>query len=93
MIEKFRNFLDQASEYTSFLTNVSKAFSSLPHDLIIEKLRNYGFDMSSLRVTQSHLTDGNKRVKVGNSYGVWRLLKYVVPQDSIVCPILFNIFL
>ena len=93
MIEKFRNFLDQASEYTALLTNVSKAFNSLPHDLMIENLRNYGFDMSSLRVTQNHLADANKRVKVGNSYGVWRLLKYVVPQDSFVCPILFNIFL
>ena len=44
-IEKFRKSLDQGGEYKALLTNLSKAFSCVPLDLIIAKLHAYGFDM------------------------------------------------
>ena len=93
MIEKFKKSLDQGGEYPALLTDLSKAFDCLPHDLIITKFHAYGFDNASLRLMHSYLTDRYQRVKINNSYSLWSLIKHGVPQGSILDPILFKIFL
>ena len=93
MIDKFKKSLNQGGEYAALLTDLSKAFDCLPHDLIIAKLHAYGFDKASLRLMHSYLTDRYQRVKINNSYSLWSLIKHGVPQGSILGPILFNIFL
>ena len=50
MIEKWRESLDQGGAYGALLTDLSKAFDCLPHELIIAKLYAYGVDMSSLKL-------------------------------------------
>ena len=62
MIEKNLKSLDQGGGYAALLTDLSKAFDCLPHDLIIAKLHAYGFDKASLRLMRSYLTDSYQRV-------------------------------
>ena len=50
MIEKWRESLDQGGAYGALLTDLSKAFDCLPHELIIAKLHAYGVDIPSLRL-------------------------------------------
>ena len=93
MIEKFKKSLDQGGGYATLLTDLSKAFDCLPHDLTIAKLHAYGFDKASLRLMHSSLTDRYQKVKINNSYSLWSLIKHGVPQGSILVPILFKVFL
>ena len=93
MIGKFRKCLDRGGEYAALLTDLSKAFDCLPHDLLIAKLEAYGFDRSSLKLIYSYLTNRQQRVKINNTYSEYSIIKYGVPQGSILGPILFNIFL
>ena len=53
----------------------------------------YGFDKASLRLKHSCLTGRYQRVKINNSYSLWRLIKHGMPQGSILVPIIFNRFL
>ena len=53
IIDKFRKSLNQRGEYVALLTDLSKAFDCLPHDLIIAKLHACGFGMPSLRLMHS----------------------------------------
>ena len=93
MIEKWRQCLDQGGVCSALLTDLSKAFDSLPHSLLIAKIHAYGFDMPSLRLIHSYLTNRTQRVKINNSYSQWSTILYGVPQGSILGPLLFNIFL
>ena len=93
MIEKIKKSPDQGGEYGPLLTDISKAFDCLPHNLIIAKLHTYGFDKASLRLMQSYLRNRYQRVKINNSYSLWSLIKHGVPNDAILDPILFNVFL
>ena len=48
LLEKWRSKLDRKSIIGTILCDLSKAFDTLPHDLIIAKLEAYGFSKNSL---------------------------------------------
>ena len=73
--------------------DLSKAFDSLPHSLLISKLRAYGLDNSSCAFLQTYLTGRFQRVKVGDEVSCWELNRRGVPQGSVLGPLCFNVFL
>ena len=77
----------------ALLTDLSKAFDCINHDLLIAKLDAYGFSHSSLTFIQSYLHGRSQRTKVNNSYSSWNSPNTGVPQGSILGPILLNIYL
>ena len=93
MIEKWRKCLDNQGKTGVLLTDLSKAFDCLNHELLIAKLSAYGFDYMSLRLIYSYLSDRFQRVKINASYSSWWCIIFGVPQGSILGPLLFNIYL
>ena len=68
MIEKWRESLDQGGAYGALLTDLSKAFDCLPHELIIAKLYAYGVDMPSLKLINSYIYLKKQRIKINDAY-------------------------
>ena len=94
MIEKWKKCLDGKGGFAgAILMDLSKAFDTINHELLIAKLEAYGFGDSALETMLSYLSDRWQRTKVNTSFSTWKELLCGVPQGSVLGPILFNIYL
>ena len=92
MIEKARKILDKGGTFGALLTDLSKTFDCMTHDLIA-KLHALNFDMNALSLIFDYLTGRKQRVKINSSFNSYLDLSQSVPQGSILGPLLFNLFL
>ena len=73
--------------------DVSKAFDSLSHKILLCKLSNFGIRGIHLRFLHSYLTHRHPAVYCNNKYSSFKPICKGVPQGSILGPILFIIYI
>ena len=66
MTEKMKEARDNNKVCAAVLTDLSKAFDCLLHDLLTAKLHAFGFDLKSLKVIHVYLNDRIQVTKVGS---------------------------
>ena len=91
MIEKVKTARDNKEFCAAILTDLSKVFNNIRHDLLIAKLNAYGFYRNILKLIYDDLKDISQKTKVGSSFSAYLDIIYGVPQGSIFGPLLLNI--
>ena len=78
--------------FDTLLTDLLKAFGCLDHELLIAKLNAYGFCLTALKLVHNYLLNRKQRAKINSSYSSLLEIIFVVPQRSVLGPLLLNIF-
>ena len=69
MLKTWKETTGNNKAFGVLLTDPSKAFDCLSHDLLTAKLHAYGFDLASLKILQDYLTNRKQKTKVDLFYG------------------------
>ena len=57
MIEKSKQSVDNSAAFEALMTDFSKAFDCLSHELLIAKVDAFGFDKKSLKLVHHYLSN------------------------------------
>ena len=93
MIEIWKTKLNMGDKLGVIYMDLSKAFDNLNNELLIAKLKCYGLDQNAVKFFRSYFSNRYQCCKINNTFQDWRKIIAGVPQGSILCPLLFNIFL
>ena len=91
-VEDWKTAIDQGKHVGAVLIDLSKAFDSIDHKILLRKLESYGLQENELKWFENYLQDREQRVLVNSSASKWAAITRGVPQGSILGPLLFVIF-
>ena len=93
MLEFFKNATQKNKAFGALLTDLSKEWDCLDHDLLIAKLHAYSLNISSSNLLQDYLSKRKQRPKLGFFFNSWEDVLSGVPQNPILGLLLFNTFM
>ena len=91
--EKLLSNLDKKSNTCAIFLDLAKAFDSVSHKILIQKLQKYGIHGKLLDLFVSYLSSRSQFVKFDNTQSSLINILFGVPQGSILGPLLFLIFI
>jgi len=86
--------IDRGDVTLLVLVDFSKAFGSVPHLLLLEKLKNqFGFSSSACKLLGSYLNGRTQKVVINGRESKELFIIKGVPEGSILGPLLFSLFI
>ena len=92
-LDRIMKDLDQGKNPISIFIDLSKAFDTINHPILIDKLKYYGLDNNSVQWFHSYLSNRNQLVVIENTFSDKRNISTGVPQGSVLGPLLFIIYI
>ena len=93
IVDKTKFALDKNDYALGILLDITKAFDSINHDILITKLENYGFRGHSSVFLRNYLSGRTQSTSLQSCTSDMRTISYGVPQGSILGPLLFLLYI
>ena len=88
-----KNALEKGNKVGTIFMDLSKAFDTFNHNLLLAKLNAYGFSFNEIKLVQIYFLERFRRVNIINNLGEWCVILLGVPQWSVLDLHLFKIFI
>ena len=79
--------------FASVFIDLTKAFDTINHEFLLQKLYNYGIRYENLQLFRSYLSTRSNFVQIKTAKSHVQIFPQGVPQGSSLGPLLFNIFI
>ena len=93
LTEMIRNALENGNFACGVFIDLQKVFDTVNHGIRTSKLNHYGIKGVALDWFKSYLSGRTQYVIINNERSEIQTIKYGVPQDSILRPLLFLIYI
>jgi hypothetical protein len=93
------NAMNNKLQIGGIFCDLEKAFDCVKHDILLSKLQFYGINNKHFRLFQSYLSNRYCRTAIYNNskdsniLSNWAKVRHVVPQGSILGPLLFLLYI
>ena len=92
IIDGIKNDINNGDITIGTYLDLKKAFDTVNHPILLEKLDHYGIRGMALKFFESYLSNRNQYVCCNNTSSSITTIEYGVPQGSVLGPLLFIIY-
>lgn len=93
LVDKILNALSKGEVVTGIFLDLAKAFDTVDHKILINKLEIAGVRGCALDLFKSYLSGRKQTVLVNGNYSKFKGIRCGVPQGSVLGPLLFLIYI
>ena len=92
IIKTIYNKLDKSKPIAITFLDIAKAFDTVNHSILLDKLYNYGIRGNAIKLITDYLSNRKQKVKIDQVESSYETITTGVPQGTILGPLLFIIY-